>query len=1170
MHIKEIELQNFKSFGKKVKIPFFDDFTTISGPNGSGKSNIVDSILFCLGLSNSRVLRAEKLTDLIFNGDPKIKRDFAQVTIRFDNTDREMPVGSDEIVITRKVRRTESGYYSYYYFNEKAVSLNDIHNYLSKAKITPEGYNVVMQGDVTAIIEMTQTDRRKIIDEIAGVAEFDEKKDQALNELDIVRERIERVDIILAEVDDQMSKLRQERDQALKYKSLRDEKRKYEGYVLLARQKDSKKELERLNGELQDKEAKKIDIINQIEERKKELLDIEGKLSDLNSLIIQKGEGEQLELRKEIESIRGEISRCVSTIELAENEINDIDSQKRKAFLDLDTVQGKIKEFDFKLKEETQRNETIKGEINDKNTQLLILKSKISEVDAKFVETRDRLSAAKIGLETLKDEKNELMREEDRLLDAARRKSSESRDRELEIQDAISKMKSADFDAGNAKSGIEEINAKKRELSRDLIDLEKNRVQIKSVISDIENTLRTFQQAYAKSEARIRAAAEINYSGPVEAILSARKNRELPGIYGTIAELGKVDKKYSVALEIAAGARLQSVVVDSDEDAASAINYLKERRLGRVTFLPLNKMESMQKMSKFEKEGIIDYAINLVNFERKFDPAFWYVFRDTLVSENLTTARRLMGNKRLVTLDGELLEKGGAMTGGSIKSRLSFASSEEENIKKIAEQMAEYEGRRKSAINKLEKLEEHLAGIKSESAGFDNEITRLKMQLTEIEGRGSRLTEVINTRNIELKEIEAARIKIKNDMDNVEEQKHQKDTAINTILEEIGSIEVLLKGSEVPELNNRASQIEEEIQRLESRIRDIEAGINAIALERKYAQARIDETRQRLSELDKKKEEYREKTSTLKEQIKSFQSRLNLKNSREKELGGELLELQDKRVIIQKEHSSLKDRLMDTERLQIDIDRNLQALYSTKDALTEQIIKLDNEIAGLGIETNEEIPSSETINQRIQALIRAMEKLEPVNMRAIDEYNEVENRQKDLKSRRDILFNEREELLLRIKKYEELKKESFMETFNGVNEQFKRVFEELSEGTGSLFLERPDEPFTGGMTIKAQPSEKTLQRLEAMSGGEKSLTALSLLFAIQQYRPAPFYAFDEIDMFLDGVNADRVARRIQKSAANAQFIVVSLRKPMIEAARRTIGVAMQENNISSVTGIKLN
>ncbi len=1170
MHIKEIELQNFKSFGKKVKIPFFDDFTTISGPNGSGKSNIIDSILFALGLSNSRVLRAEKLTDLIFNGDLKIRRDFAQVTIRFDNSDREMPVDADDVVITRKIKQTDSGYYSYYYFNEKAVSLNDIHNYLAKARITPEGYNVVMQGDVTAIIEMTQTERRKIIDEIAGVAEFDEKKEQALNELDIVRERIERVDIILAEVDDQINKLKYERDQALKYQALRDEKRKYEGFILLAREKDAKNELQKLEEEVKDTENRQADLVKKSNECKQILLEIEDKLSVLNALVIQKGEDEQLALKKELESIRGEISRCSSIIELTESEINDIESQKRKTFLDMDANQDKIKELNTRLNEEIHRKETLQSEVNDKNTQLIILKGKIADVDARFAETRDRLSAAKINLESLKNEKNELMREEDRLLDAARRKSSESRDKDLEIQDAVSKIKSADFDASNAKAGIEEIIGKKRDLSGDIIDLEKNRVQIKKVIEDLENTLRSFQKEYAKSEARIKAAAELNYSIPVEAIISARKNRELPGIYGTIAELGKVDKKYSVALEIAAGARLQSVVVDSDEDAARAINYLKERRLGRVTFLPLSRMEEGQKLSGLVKEGVIDYAINLVNYDKKFDPAFWYVFRDTIVSNDLTSARRLMGNKRLVTLEGELIEKGGAMTGGTIKSRLSFASQEEENIKYIAAQIAEYEGLRKSAFSKLQKCEDDLAAVKTQSASFDHEIERFRMQLTEIEGRGTRLTELIESKKREIGEIEQERMKIKNEMDTVEGRKREKDAAIKTVMDDINGIEDLLKGSEVPDLTHKSSYIQDEIERLEGRIRDTEAGINAIGLEGKYTQVKIDEMRERLSGLDKKKEDHREKIKALKEQINELESLQHLKNSKEKELGNELLELQNKRGHIQKELSSAKDKLLETERSIIDVDRHLQALYSTKDALSEQIIKLDNEIAGHGITSSEEIPSSESIAQRIQAVSRAMEKLEPINMRAIDEYNDVENRQKDLKSRRDTLFHEREELLLRIKKYEELKKETFMETFNGINEQFKKVFAELSDGTGSLFIEKADDPFSGGMTIKAQPSEKTLQRLEAMSGGEKSLTALALLFAIQQYRPAPFYAFDEIDMFLDGVNADRVAKRIQKSAANAQFIVVSLRKVMIEAAKRTIGVTMQEENISSVTGIRLN
>ncbi len=1169
MHIKEIELQNFKSFGRKVKIPFFDDFTTISGPNGSGKSNIIDSILFCLGLSNSRIMRAEKLTDLIFNSDSG-RKNFAQVTIHFDNKDHEMPVDSDEIIITRKLRQTESGYYSYYYFNDTPVSLGDIHNYLSRAKITPEGYNVVMQGDVTHIIEMSSTERRKIIDEIAGVAEFDEKKDQALNELEIVRERVERVDIILGEVDEQLARLQQERDQALKYQSLRDEKRKYEGYILLARLKDARAEQDKLACELTGKEAKKQELEKQLGERRQKLNEIEDSLSELNSQIIKKGEEEQIAIKKEIEFIKGEISRCNSTIELADNEIKDIESQRRKAFLDIDAAQAKVAEFTEKLKEETQRKETVAAECEDRRTQLLMVRSKIAQVDAEFAGTRDKLSETKQALEICKNEKNEFMREEDRLLDAIRRNSSEVRDMEIEIETSISKIGSTDIDTESVKAQIEELNANKQEHTKDLFDLERNRSEIKSVVSDLENTLRGLHQDYAMSETRIKAAAELAYSEPVEAVLRAKKNRELPGIYGTIAELGKVDTKYSVALEIAAGARMQSVVVDNDEDAARAIKYLKDHRLGRVTFLPLNKMETMSQLPKKGKEGVIDYAINLVEFDRKLMPAFWYVFRDTLVLDDLATARRLMGGKRLVTLEGELIEKGGAMTGGTIRSKLSFASGEEEKLKKIAEQISEFEGRRKSAMNKLEKVEDHIESIRNEAGKFDNEITRLTVQMDEIKSRGTRLAELIESRKKQVIELEEARVGIKKNMDELEDKKREKDDEINALSVEIGNIEKLLKGSQVPELSTRASKIEEEIDRLEGRQRDIESVINAITLDMKYAGTGIEEMRSRLTGLDAKKENHRAKINEMQERLKQLDADLKARNLREKELGGELLELQNSRVRLLQEHKQIKDGLEDVQRVFTEMERILLALNSTKEALTEQIISLDNEIAERGLNRDEEVPSSESISSRIAALTRAMEKLEPVNMKAIDEYSEVENRQKDLRSRRDILFREREEIIIRIKKCEEMKKEAFMNSFNGVNEQFKQVFAELSDGSGELFLENPDEPFSGGMTIKAQPSEKTLQRLEAMSGGEKSLTALSLLFAIQQYRPAPFYAFDEIDMFLDGVNAEKVARRIQNASGNAQFIVVSLRKPMIEAAKRTIGVSMQENNISSITGIQLN
>ena len=362
MYIKEIEFINFKSFGKKVKIPFYDDFTTISGPNGSGKSNIIDGILFVLGLSSSRTLRAEKLTDLIYNGDKAKKPDFAQVAIKFDNTDREMPVDADEITITRKIRETDTGYYSYFYFNGKAVSLTDVHNYLAKARVTPEGYNVVMQGDVTRIITMTPVERRKIIDEIAGVAEFDNKKERALSELEIVRERVERVDIILEEVDAQLKKLKGERDQALKYQALKEEKTKFEGFMLLARLMDAKKELVSIDADMGSCRSSIKELETTLEERRQRMEELERSLEELTLRIQRMGEDEQIQIKKDIESTLGEISRCKDSIELADRELEDVDSRRMRAFVEIDEIKGKVSDLDAKINEEKVRLESIRAE----------------------------------------------------------------------------------------------------------------------------------------------------------------------------------------------------------------------------------------------------------------------------------------------------------------------------------------------------------------------------------------------------------------------------------------------------------------------------------------------------------------------------------------------------------------------------------------------------------------------------------------------------------------------------------------------------------------------------------------------------------------------------------------------------------------------------------------
>ena len=1173
MHIKEIEFTNFKSFVKKIKVPFFDDFTTISGPNGSGKSNILDGILFVLGLSSSRTLRADKLTDLIYNGgkSKSKKTNFAQVTIRFDNTDGEMPIDADEISISRKIRETDSGYYSYFYFNDKAVSLSEIHNQLSKTKITPESYNIVMQGDVTRIITMSRKERRKIIDEIAGVAEFDSKMEKAVNELDIVKEHIERVDIIIEEVKNQLDKLKIERDYALKYQSLKNEKVKYEGFVILAKLKSAKQEFTEIDFEILTKEEKIKTLSDEVASIKETLSKRELDLKNLNSKIFAMGEDEQIQIRKDIVEIKGNISQSNDSIKIIESNLNDITKEIRSNLKEIDSAKNKISELILKINNENVRKEELNSELNNEKSKYKIVKSKIAAFDSKFAEDKSNLSSCKSKMENVKAEKNELIREEDRLIDSLRRKSAEMRDIEIEIEDSKQKISATDSDTKSAKYEIESLNKKIDVLLSDIDDLTRNQSQIKEIVDELDEILKKHQRDYAVMEARIRASEDVRYAKSVDIVLSAKKNYLLPGIYGTIAELGNVEPNHSKALEIAAGGRTQAIVVETDEDAERAIGYLKQKRGGRATFLPLNKMESARNLNRdiLNKTGVVGYAIDLVTYDSKFESAFWFVFRDTLVLDLIGNARKLMGRARMVTLDGELIERSGAMTGGSKDKRgLSFKSSKDDLLK-IAEKITEYDSRRNTAINKLDRVEGHISEINREIHEHEKEISIKEMQLEEISGRGERLTALIDSKTQELLSVKEAQKEFRVEMDSIAIKKEEISKLIILLEQEIEEMEKKLKNAFNSELKNQMEFVENEIRRIEKRIGDTDLTLNALNLDLEYAKKEINKKQERIEFLNEKKSDNKERILNLNEYIEEKNQELRVKQEREKDLEIELIELQKSRTVLQNEYDVARKKFdMKNTRFESE-NYKILALKETKVSLEEQIKDLNIEIEKRGVVDCQEVPDYDRIRARIASIERAMEKLEPVNMRAIDEYDEVQERESDLSERRNTLFNEREQILVRMEQYEKLKKDSFMDAYDGLNESFKQIFHTLSDGTGELLLDDLEDPFSGGLTLIAQPKDKTLQRLEAMSGGEKSLIALSFIFAIQEYRPAPFYAFDEVDMFLDGVNAQKVAQHIKNSSKNAQFIVVSLRKPMIEAANRTIGVAMQESNITSITGIKL-
>ncbi|QLD88620.1 chromosome segregation protein SMC [Natronomonas salina] len=1183
MHIKELVLDNFKSFGRKTRIPFYEDFTTISGPNGSGKSNIIDSILFALGLARTSGIRADKLTDLIYNpSDDDEADDFAgereaSVEVILDNADgtlaREQVVSAagsekvgdvDEISIRRRVKQTdEDTYYSYYYLNGRSVNLSDIRDLLSQAGVTPEGYNVVMQGDVTEIITMTPGSRRAIIDEIAGVAQFDAKKEDAFEELEVVQERVDEAELRIEEKEERLEQLEDERETALQYKDLKEQKEEYEGYLKAAELEDKREELEETREKLEVKREKLQDLQRELDERQGKVTRLEEDLADLNAEIERKGEDEQLAIKREIEEIKGEIARLEDRIESEEERIEEAENKRRQAFVQVDRKQETVEELEADIRNKKVEKSSLKADVEEKEDELAEVEAEIEAVDTEYEEVRDALEENREAIQELKDEKNELQREQDRLLDESRRRSREEREKQEEIEEAESKLPELDAELEDLQKELRKAEQNRDSITSVVEDLREEKRELQQDLDDVDDELSAKQQEYAELEARAGESGDTSYGRAVTTILNADMN----GVHGTVGQLGGVDSQYATACETAAGGRLANVVVDDDGVGQRCIEHLKSRNAGRATFLPMTKMQNRSLPSAPDLPGVVDFAYNLIDFDSQYESVFSYVVGDTLVVEDMETARDLMGDFRLVTLDGDLVEKSGAMTGGSQSgSRYSFTKSGKGQLERVAEQITELEDEKQSLRSDVRDVEERLDDARDRQSDAAEQVRDIETDVASVEKDREEVEDRIERLEDELEEIEAQREEVAEEMEAIEADIAAKDDEIAAVQEEIDDLEQELQDSAIPELTSEAEAIREEIADLEERMDDLDGALNELQLEKQYAEEAIEELHDDIEAAQNKKAKAEEAVADLEDEIEEQEDRLEEKEAAVEELEDELADLKGDR-------EELKDELADAKETRDEQKEKVSRVQSKLEDLEDAENRLEWEIDELSSQVEEydpeEIPDHETVKSEIQRLEAEMSALEPVNMLAIDEYDEVADELADLEEKRDTLVEEADEIRDRIEQYEARKKETFMEAYEGINEQFQDIFSRLSGGTGELVLDDPEDPFEGGLTMKAQPGDKPVQRLDAMSGGEKSLTALAFVFAIQRFNPAPFYALDEVDAFLDAANAEMVGEMVEELAGDAQFVVVSHRSALLERSERAIGVTMQDNNVSAVTGIDL-
>lgn len=1229
MHIHQMVIDNFKSFAEKTVIPFEQGFTTISGPNGSGKSNIIDGILFCLGLSTSRTMRAEKISDLINNLS---KRKEATVTITFrkspEDIEREKaerqtrlplessqesaaaddgekqeapaesliedaePLTSDSknltnvreisvadltpdgefVQVSRRIKGTSSGYTSTYYLNGRPTTLTEIHDYLGRFNVSPGTYNVMMQGDVAGIVNMSPIERRKIVDEIAGVAEFDRKIEQAQRELEATGANIERNTILLNEIEVRLEQLSVEREHALKYQKLRDEKIRYEGMLLSAKYLDLKKAIAATNQNMANARKEKEAAEAAIQKLSAEIAVTHEQLLDLANQVKRKGEDQQIALKKQIEGLKGHIFRKEDAIRSADEKIADNNRRIEQLKLEVQRMQENSENIDAEIQFFQQQLKELQVLFNREakdyerlNKKFDALTGSGSELSIQRAEIRKKLTVEEDELSSLNRQKLDLEAEVKRHrfeMDLRLRSGSENREKLETLTARKTELEAEARDLDLEKSAFEaQLNKLQLETSQTRVKLQ----QAQAKHSE-------FHREYVQLEARQRAYEEVNFTRAVDTILRSG----LRGVHGTVAQLGDVDREYALAMEIALGGRIQNIVVDDEQVASEGIQLLQQQRAGRATFLPLTKIQGARSLPPLPREaGVIDFAVNLIEHDPEYDDVFSYALGDTLIVEDMQAARRLLRKYRMVTLDGSLLEKSGAMTGGSQPNRGKggfFGGSQiEQELQTLAKRLERAEADKEQLQKLLTQSEVKMEGVKADYVQLMQRVSRVSAELDAVTRQLDEL-QAAQADSVDVSDLTAQVESLEAQIQQVEAAIGQKQVAVEALQKDLAAIESRLPSDQIDALRKEMQDVKYQMEHYDTQMRNVKGDIQSKEMEKNFQQVGIQDCQTRSEQARQHNEELAKEKRAALEEIALTQRQIDDLESQTLELDEELKKLQEERDRVQAQLIEQEKQKNIQERNVMQMEEQIHAFQARKRELEPQMQRMVIDLQEAGIEPGsieeDKLPSEEEVTGNIQRLTKKMEAMEPVNMLAIDEYDRVQERRDELAQKIETLNSEREAINVKIAGYHELKLASFRKAFESVDQNFRHIFAELSDGNGQLMLTNPDSPFEGGLTIHAQPRGKKMLRIEGLSGGEKSLTSLAFVFAIQRYMPAPFYALDEVDQNLDGINAEKLANMVKNESKRAQFVVVSLRKPMIECSERTIGVTQRQNGITKVTGIK--
>jgi chromosome segregation protein len=1160
--ITKLVLDGFKSFGRRTELLFDDGFNCVLGPNGSGKSNILDALCFVLGKRSSKELRAEKASNLIYNGGKtKNPAKIAEVSIVFDNAKKIFPTEEDSVKVTRLVRQDGL---SKYKINGKTKTRQEVLELLGAAKINPDGYNIILQGDIVRLVEMSPIERRQIVEEIAGISVYEEKKQQALNELLKVDEKLNEAAITLRERKSRLDELKNERDQALKHKELNDKiKQNKASYCRhqIDRKNKEKGSLDSKSGKHKSKleklQAEITGLRAEIQKRK-------DSIAEINREIEKSGETGHLKLQKEVEQLRVAIETGKQRISTCQNEINRVQQRKEQLAKSIEDLGAKISELGSQSAGLLDRKKFVEQQVADLEKSIKEFKKKHqldqdSELD-KQIEQLDKDSEEKQKqLQALREQQQSLLREKDKI--------------EFQLQTIDSQISKVIELEQQHKEEISLLKKKKEQFKKTVLELN----DILNRDSEQAGQLATDKNAIQKLEEE-RSKLQVKQAGIQEslganmAVQKVLENRNKLGeIFGTVAELGQTETKYALALEVAAAQKVHSIVVEDDQVASRAIKFLRQGKLGVATFLPLNKIRARQVSEEtkgvLKQPGVVGLAIDLIDFDAKFKDVFSHVFGNTVVVDTIDTARRIgIGKAKMVTLDGDLCELSGAMTGGHRHKKT--GSFKEKEVMQALESIDERLNKLQKGIAKLEEArkedEERIARLRELKANLEGDIIKTEKSLhidsTDLDSTKAYKEELLKKNKAVGEQLKAMEDRLAGETQSLTQVKVKRQELKNKIME-------LRNPRLLAELNayeQKRKEFLEEMMGINGELKNLETQSSEIYGREKEGMAKI------LGDLDKEAEAFGSEIGDINKLIGGQQEELGKKVEEQQKFQSQFKQLFDKQKKLQDEINGHEQKILGVEEQSRKEELTLNT-YSIETArVSAELAGLEAEFAQYpGVELDLEKPE-EKLREEIAEFEKLMITIGNVNLRALDIYDAAEREFNELVQKKHVLVSEKDEVIKLMNEIETSKKDLFVRTLNIVNDQFKRFFLSLStKGDAYLELENPEIPFEAGLGIKVRLTGNKFLDIRSLSGGEKTMTALAFLFAIQEHEPAAFYILDEVDAALDKANSDKLAKLIRDYCKKAQYVVISHNDNVIAEADVLYGVSMDsEKGISNVVSLR--